>query len=98
MLLTLLNGDMSVDEAITVFFSGIKRTIFIFTDDVVCLIYGYNAQSRKYYGILQNRPYSKNIEEFVKRYAIPFRFCDVYELNTKGKYKCTTFYKVSPVL
>ena len=89
---------MSVGEAVAVFFNNIKYTILIFTDDVVCLIYGYNAQSRKYYGMLQNRPYGKNIEEFVKRYAVPSRFCDVYELNMKGKYKHTRFYKISPVL
>lgn len=89
---------MSIDEAVTVFFNNIKHTVFIFTDDVVCLIYGYNKQSRKYYGVLQNRPYGKTIEEYVKRYAVPFRFCDVYELNTKGKYKHTRFYKISPVL
>jgi len=50
--LTSLNANMSIDEAVAVFFNNIKCTILIFTDDVVCLIYGHNAQSRKYYGVL----------------------------------------------
>lgn len=86
---------MGIGEAIATFFNHVKRTALIFTDEAVCLLYGFNKYSKKYYGMLQNRPYGRTVEEFVKRYAVPLKFCDVYEIDSKLRFKRSVYYKVT---
>jgi hypothetical protein len=51
-LLLKLNGKMGIGEALKTFLLNVDRTILIFTDEAVCLLYGYNKHSKKYYGII----------------------------------------------
>lgn len=41
------------------------------TDDECCIIYGYNSDTRKYYGILDQLPLGTTLEELAEYHQLP---------------------------
>lgn len=84
---------MSIPDGWAMFWNNVKGTIIIYTESIVCIIYGYNSDTRKYYGVMGAYPYGKSIKELVKRYAVPKLDCHTYRLYTKNKFEYIKYIK-----
>lgn len=62
------------------------------------IIYGYNSDTGRYYGVSGTYPYGKNIVELVKRYAVPLKYCYTYRIYEKGRYDHAKFKKKSMIM
>ena len=93
-----LNSDVSTADGWKIFWSNIKSTVIIYTESVLSIIYGYNSDTKRYYGVMGTYPYDKTIKEIVKRYAVPLIDCHTYRLYEKGRFDYTKFRKKTMIM
>jgi len=97
-LLAELNSDVSTSEGWEIFWTNVKSTIVICTESTICIVYGYNSDTRRYYGVMGAYPYGKTIKEIVKRYAVPLVDCHTYRLYGKNRYDYAHFKKTTLIM
>ena len=93
-----LNSDISTSEGWAIFWNNVKSTIIIYTESTICIVYGYNSDTRRYYGVMGTYPYGKSIKEIVKRYAVPLVDCHTCQLYEKNRYDYAKFKKTSLIM
>jgi hypothetical protein len=93
-----LNSDISTADSWKIFWSNINSTVIIYTESVLCIIYGYNSDTKRYYGVMGTYPYCKNIKEIVKRYAVPLIDCHTYRLYEKERFDYAKFKKKTLIM
>lgn len=98
MLLSGLNVNLSTAEGWKIFWTNIASTIIIYTESTIAIIYGYNSDTHRYYGVMGTYPYGKNIKEIVKRYAIPLIDCHTYRLYDKDRFDYAKFKKATTIV
>ena len=60
-----------MESVLDKFFSSVKHTLIMRTDDECCIVYGYNNDTRKYYGFLDQLPLGKTLEELAEYHQLP---------------------------
>lgn len=80
-LLQKVSQSITMDQLWRLFWDNVKSTVLIRTSNKLCLLYGSNSDTSKYYGVLENIPYGEVMLSVAKRYALPFKVCQVFELH-----------------
>jgi hypothetical protein len=97
-MLSSLNSDTSLAEGWGIFWKNITSTVILYTESLVYIVYGYNSDTSRYYGVSGTYPYGKNIKELVKRYAVPLLDCHTYRIYEKGRYDYIRYRKMTTIM
>ena len=93
-----MNSDISTAEGWKIFWNNINSTVIIYTDSIICIVYGYNSDTKRYYGVMGTYPYGKSINEIVKRYSVPLIDCHTYRIHEKERFDYTKFRKKTMIM
>ena len=76
----------TIEEVLDAFFKNVDNTVIIRTEDECTIIYGLNSDTKKYYGIFDNIPFGKTLEELAIYHQLPASLGICYYLHDKGRY------------
>ena len=60
-----------MEEVLDVFFNNVEHSVIIRTEDECSIVYGYNRDTKKYYGLLDKIPFGKTLEELAIHHQLP---------------------------
>jgi len=83
-----------MEEVMDVFWSNVLSTLIIKTHDKAAVIYGYNSDTSKYYGMFDSVQPNHNIQKIASYHALPWvKECKGIELFDKDRVKITEILK-----
>ena len=74
-----------MQEVLNVFFSNVKDVVIVRTDNQVAIIYGYNKNTFKYYGLIDSIPLNKSFEDLSKFHLLPGITSFCFYLHEKNR-------------
>ena len=88
--MNLIYKQAKIEEVMDVFWGNVLSTLIVKTHDKAAVIYGYNSDTSKYYGMFDSIEPNATIQKISAYHALPWvETCKGIELFDKDRVKVT---------